>query len=196
MNSEPYKLECKLNLFIFLFLIFVFASSSVQAERGDINSGKSEIAFYGNSNFHSFQGKIKSVKGFVYGDSRDFKSINYLQLEFDPLSFDTSNQARDENLRKTLSAKKHPIIRFRSTNVLVSHDGGLADITGKLTIRDITKRVVFTAYLSKNTPKELRAKGSFWIKLSDYNLKPSSPAFIRVNDRIQVKFDAVANWSH
>jgi polyisoprenoid-binding protein YceI len=174
--------------------LFVVTTLPSWAERGEIIGNKSKLLFYGNSNIHSFQGDIGEVKGFIYGDSKDIKSVNYFQLEFNSNEFSTNNTARDENLKKMLFVKQYPNIKFVSTNVTISHDGALADITGRLTIRNISQRVVFTAYLTKPAPKEVRARGSFWIKLSDFNLQPPAPAFIRVNNKVQIKFDAVSTW--
>jgi polyisoprenoid-binding protein YceI len=92
--------------------------------------------------------------------------------------------------------KEHPLITFRSTNVMVSQDKAFADVTGKLTIRGISKRIVFTARLDKVSSKEIKATGKFKIKLSDFKLKPPSPAFIRVNNEVEVRFDAIVEWEN
>lgn len=179
---------------VFFMVLLISSTSPSKAERGDIIPSKSKITFFGTSNIHSFEGTVPRFTGFVYGDSKDVRSINYMQLQFDILSFTTSNTARDENMRKMFGAKEEPDIVFRATNILVAHDRAFADVTGKLTIRGITKRVVFTAFLSKQANNEVRAKGNFTIKLSDFNLKPPAPAFIRVKNDVKVKFDVTTNW--
>ncbi len=183
----------RVSLCLILLVLSLVNQPSI-AERGDLIPSKSSIVFYGSSNIHSFQGSVKNFKGFIYGDNKELHNINYLQLQFDPISFSTNNTARDENLKKTLVIDKYPLLFFRSNNVLVSRDGTVADITGRLTIKNISKRIVFTAYLSEPAPREIHARGSFWIKLSDYNLRPVAPAFIRMNDKVRIKFDAVSNW--
>ncbi len=178
---------------IALIVVGFFCNLAVSAERGEIISADTNFQFYGGSNFHSFQGRINKFKGFIFSDSKDVKNVNYIQLEFDPFSFSTQNTARDENMRKVLSSS---VVQFRSTNVLLSHDGAFVDITGRLIIKNVSKRVVFTALLSKPSAKTVKATGSFWIKLSDYNLKPQAPGFIRLNDKVQVKFQVVSTWPH
>ncbi|MDJ0625307.1 MAG: YceI family protein [Candidatus Caenarcaniphilales bacterium] len=181
-------------IFALLLCALTYSPLPSIAERGEVISNKTKVTFLGNSNFHSFRGKIEKLSGFIYGDSKDVKSINYLQLEFDPLSFVTKNIARDENLKRMFQVDSNPIITFRSTNVLVSHDKAYADITGRLTINRITRRINFTAHLNKYGKKGIRAKGKFTIKLSDFKLRPPAPAFIRVNNLVNVEFNAVASW--
>lgn len=183
----------------FLCVIFFFSvlcSPGALAERGEVIESKSSISFNVSSNFHQFRGTIHKFSGFIYGDNKDLKSVNFLQLEFIPTSFSTKNVARDENMKKMFSVDEHPIIIFKSTHVLVSHDRTLADIKGKLTMNGITKKMNFTANLTKLPNNEIRAKGSLPIKLSDFKLVPPSPAFIRVNNLVKVEFDTVANWNY
>lgn len=180
------------NLLAAAFLSILFNFNAL-AERGEVIPSQTNFRFLGGSNFHSFRGNISKFKGFIFSHSKDVKNTSYIQIEFDPISFSTHNTARDENMHKTISKS---LIQFRSTNILISHDGAFADITGRLIINNIAKRIVFTAYLSKPSPKQVKATGSFWIKLSDYNLKPPAPAFIRLNDKVKVEFEAVSTWPH
>ncbi|MDX1919240.1 MAG: YceI family protein [Candidatus Caenarcaniphilales bacterium] len=180
-----------------IFALFAFGlNQPAKAERGEIIESKSLISFNVTSNFHKFRGNINKFSGFIYGDNRDLKSVNFLQLEFIPNHFSTKNVARDLNMKKMFSVDENPLIVFKSTHVVVSNDRSLADIKGKLTINGITKKVNFTANLSKLSNSEIKAKGSFPLKLSDFKLSPPAPAFIRVNNLVQVEFDAVANWSY
>jgi len=130
-----------------IVLLLVLTGYSSKAERGEVITEKSRISFSGSSNIHTFEGRIPNFKGFLYGDSKDFRSVNYMQIEFDVLSFSTGNTARDENMRKMFAVKEQPDITFRATNILIAHDRAFADVTGKLTIKNVTRRIVFTAYL-------------------------------------------------
>ena len=130
-----------------IVLLLVLTGYPSKAERGEVITEKSRISFSGSSNIHTFEGRIPNFKGFLYGDSKDFRSVNYMQIEFDVLSFSTGNTARDENMRKMFAVKEQPDITFRATNILIAHDRAFADVTGKLTIKNVTRRIVFTAYL-------------------------------------------------
>ncbi len=59
-------------------------------------------------------------------------------------SIDTNNERRDTHLRSPdfFETEKYPLMTFRSTSVVVR--GEAVTLTGDLTIRDVTRRVVLT----------------------------------------------------
>ncbi len=59
-------------------------------------------------------------------------------------SIDTNNERRDTHLRSSdfFETEKYPLMTFRSTSVVVR--GEEVTLTGDLTIRDVTRRVVLT----------------------------------------------------
>lgn len=63
----------------------------------------------------------------------------------DVASIDTGNEQRDAHLRSDdfFNAERYPTMTFRSTKI--ERDGDELKIYGDLTIRDVTKPVVFTA---------------------------------------------------
>jgi polyisoprenoid-binding protein YceI len=182
--------------FLTSFLLVCFLLLPAQAERGELIESKSKITFKGSSNVHSFSGQIKKLNGYIYGDSKDLKSVNFLKLEFFPDHFFTSNEARDENLRKMFGVKLYPIIVFKSTNLVVSAKKNSAKVEGKLFISGVTKKVSFPLKLSQTNPGEVRARGTLNIKLSDFGLVAPAPGFIRVKDIVNVQFDATVSWNY
>ena len=74
----------------------------------------------------------------------DEKNVAASRVEFDVdvASIDTKNENRDKTLRSEhfFHAKRHPRMTFRSTRV-VPRGKDVADVTGDLTIRGITRRV-------------------------------------------------------
>ncbi len=91
---------------------------------------------------------ISTVRGH-FGDfdaeiKGDIDNISSMQAKvtIDASSIDTSNQDRDKHLRSDdlFSSEKHPNIVFQSKKVSVN--GEDLEITGDLTIRDVTKEVV------------------------------------------------------
>jgi polyisoprenoid-binding protein YceI len=91
-------------------------------------------------------------------------------------SISTDNEYRDKHLKSDdfFSADKYPEIRFKSTAFEKVGDGKYK-ITGDLTLRDVTKKVVFDAVLN-GTLKTSRGLLSAWkastvINRFDYNLK-------------------------
>ncbi len=94
-------------------------------------------------------GKFDDFKGTVVVKSRrDIRVEGVAQAA----SVDTGNAMRDAHLRGTdpkkpkddfFYAEKYPTLTFRSTKVVLHKDGALA-VTGRLTIRGVTKTVTFT----------------------------------------------------
>jgi polyisoprenoid-binding protein YceI len=64
------------------------------------------------------------------------------EATFKAASIDTADATRDGHLRSPdfLDVERYPEITFRSTSVAVADDGGL-ELTGDLTIRDVTRPV-------------------------------------------------------
>ena len=110
----------------------------------------------------------------------------------------TEQQKRiiDGELRDVvLEPDKYPDITFRSTDVSVDARGGRIKVRlgGDLTLRGVTRRVVVPAEVTLEG-RDLRARGEFDIKRSDFKV-PATSAFhgtVRVRDRLKVSFDIVA----
>jgi len=66
-----------------------------------------------------------------------------VEVEIDVASIESADQRRDEHLRSAdfFDVESHPKMTFRSTKVEAAGDGEW-DVTGDLTIRDVTKPVV------------------------------------------------------
>lgn len=95
-----------------------------------------------------------------------------------------------------LEADKYPEITFVSTSVRLDPSAGppfKAEIEGDLTLHGVTRRITVPAEVS-SAGGELRARGEFSIKRSDFRVKATS-AFhgtVRVRDRLKFTFDIVA----
>jgi polyisoprenoid-binding protein YceI len=89
-------------------------------------------------------------------------------------SINTANTARDNHLKKEdfFDVAKYPNMKFESTSVtLVS--ANLAKITGKLTIKDVTKTVTFDTKVTYSGSK-VSFDTSLLINRLDYNVGTSS----------------------
>src|SRR5215207_1548650 len=94
-----------------------------------------------------------------------------------------------------LEPEKYPDITFKSTDVSVDARGGVfrVKLGGDLTLRGVTRRVVIPAEVTLEG-QDLRARGEFTVKRSDFKV-PATSAFhgtVRVRDRLKVSFDIVA----
>ena len=91
------------------------------------------------------RGSFRKFSGSVSLDEQD-PTASSVSVRIDTASIDTGVQQRDDHLRSPdfFDAEKFPAISFESTKVEKSSDSGLR-VTGKLTIRDITREVVLEA---------------------------------------------------
>lgn len=94
-----------------------------------------------------------------------------------------------------LEPDKYPDITFKSTDVSVEPRGGLFRVMlgGDLTLRGTTRHVRIPAEVTLEG-RDLRARGEFRIKRSDFKV-PATSAFhgtVRIRDSLKVSFDIVA----
>ncbi len=102
----------------------------------------------------------------------------------------------DTELRDiVLEPEKYPDITFKSTDVSADARGGVFRVRlgGDLTLRGVTRRVTIPAEVTLRAD-ELRARGEFDVRRSDFKV-PATSAFhgtVRVRDRLKFAFDIVA----
>ena len=89
------------------------------------------------------RGRFKAMHGHLHIDEQHPAS-SWVEAEIDAASIDTHNMLRDAHLRSNgfFAVKKHPSIRFQSTNV--GYTGGSAyKVTGNLTLHGVTNPITF-----------------------------------------------------
>ncbi len=163
---------------IIFFLTFFIATISVAFAQTEwkLDKSHSGISFSVRhmvisdvvGNFKDFEISLKSSKD-------DFSDAS-VESVIKVASINTENSMRDNHLKADdfFNAEKYPEIKFKSTAFEKVGDNKYK-ITGDLTIRDVTKKVVFDAVLN-GTLKTDRGLISGWkattiINRFDYNLK-------------------------
>lgn len=88
------------------------------------------------------RGQLGPVSGTVWLDARD-PSRSRVRASIDPRGIDTREPKRDEHLRSAdfFDVDRYPEVTFESTRVEPQSDGSL-QVTGDLTIRDVTRSVL------------------------------------------------------
>jgi polyisoprenoid-binding protein YceI len=88
------------------------------------------------------RGQLGPVSGTVWLDARD-PSRSRVRASIDPRGVDTREPKRDEHLRSAdfFDVDRYPEVTFESTRVEPQSDGSL-QVTGDLTIRDVTRSVL------------------------------------------------------
>lgn len=98
------------------------------------------------------RGNFSQLEGTIDGNPEDLSSAK-IAFKVDIASIDTSNEDRDNHLRSAdfFNADEFPHMTFVSTKIVQTDDDEY-EVTGNLTIKDVTKEVTFEAeYEGKGT---------------------------------------------
>lgn len=106
----------------------------------------------------------------------------------DIASFDSGIPQRDRDALKILETKRFPTVSFVSENI--TPNGENLSVNGTLTFHGVSREVTFET-TQKMVGKQLKIKGAFSVKLTDYNLKPPGSFLLKTDDNIDLKFSLV-----
>ena len=101
----------------------------------------------------------------------------------------------DQMMREeVLETAKYPEIIFESTNISVNRQGEgryRARVIGDLTLHGVTQKNLWIQAELTVSEKNLRAKGEFSLKQTDYQIKPVKVAggTLKVKNELKFKFD-------
>lgn len=137
-------------------------------------------------NFGSIvNGSFTRLKGTLEFNENDFSGTKF-KITLDANTIDTNIGMRDNHLRKQdyFDVTQFPVIQFSSTKV-VKGNAGDGIVSGKLTIKNITKEITFpfTFSIANGSP---RFKGEFRLNRRDYVVGGSS---ISLADELKVIID-------
>jgi polyisoprenoid-binding protein YceI len=161
-------------------LSFVFISSfylaNAQATKWTVDKGHSNVKFVvTHMSVSEVEGSFKIFDGSVENTKADFSDA-VVNFTVDVNSVNTDNERRDGHLKSDefFNAASFPQMKFVSTSMKPVGDKKY-QLSGNLTIRDVTKPVVFEVTYggSLNTGRGVKAgfKAKTTINRFDYNLK-------------------------
>ncbi len=112
-----------------------------------------------------------------------------VSAEIDASSIDTSVADRDGHLKSPdfFDVEKHPSITFKSVSV-ASTGANKLDITGDLTVRGTTKRIIVPATMMFYEQGTGRFRGTFTINRMDYGVNYDSK-LNPIQPEVQVQWD-------
>ncbi len=129
-------------LFFAIVTMFVL-SASAQTTKWKLDKTHSNVDFtVTHLVISEVRGTFKEFEATLVSDKPDFTDMK-VEATIKTASIYTDNEKRDAHLRSNdfFNAEKYPEIKFKSTSVKKTGDASY-EITGDLTIRDITKSVV------------------------------------------------------
>jgi len=184
------------------FALAVFSFSSVNAQtKWTVDKGHSNVKFAVThmvvseveGSFRVFEGSVEHTKP-DYSDAR----INFT---VDVSSVDTDNERRDNHLKSDdfFNAAQFPQMKFESTS-FKPLGSNKYELTGNLTIRDVTKPVKFdvtyggTLKTGQGSKAGFKAKGA--VNRFDYNLKwdrATETGSLVVDKEVQIQINLELN---
>ncbi|WP_435314716.1 YceI family protein [Cellulophaga fucicola] len=133
----------------FIILLFMCTSLSgiAQSTTWKVDDLHSKIGFSVEHMMVSeTEGTFDKYEAVILSDEESFSDIK-VDFKIDVSSVNTRNEVRDKHLRANdfFNVEKYPAITFKSVEVIKGEKEGSFLIVGDLTIRDVTKRVTFSA---------------------------------------------------
>ena len=141
-----------------------------------------EIRYHGSHPLHDWTGITKIILGKV---DYSIKEMNANAIVVTPLrSFNSRVPSRDSNMLIYTNAIDHPEVVFKSTNFEFVKDS--VHIYGDLNFNGITKSIKTSALFAQSD--SLHITGSFFIRLSDYEIIRPSLMFMKIKDLIKIEY--------
>ena len=174
-------------LFIALCSMLLWVASSAQVLKpvDDESSVKFKIRNFG---FNTVTGSFKGIRGTIRF-SPENPGASGMDVTVDAQTVNTGINLRDNHLRKSeyFDVKKHPVIRFVSTKITPSTKAGTLFITGRLTIKNVTREISFP-FTAVPQGGGYLFSGEFKINRIDFGVGESSS----VSDNLTVILKVVA----
>lgn len=173
-----------LNLKMFALALGLF-SGLISAQKISSNNVKTTVS--GTSTLHDWT--MTSTGGSFSGNVSG-NSITDIKYAMGSKTLKSGKGAIDTNAYKAMQADKFPNISFVATSVNL----GKGNMTGKLTVTNVTKTVTFPVTVAK-TGNSYTITGTETIKMTDYGVTP--PSFmmntVKTGNDIKVTVNVVAN---
>ena len=153
-----------------------------------IDKNHSQINFIADSRLLSAHGFFGKWDADVKLDATNWPAST-VAITIDATSLNTRVDTRDNHLRSPdfFDVAKFPTITFKSVSVAKVAEGKL-DITGDLTIRGVTKRIVVPATAVFYEKGAGRFRGQFVINRKDYGVAYDS-VVNPIENEVQVQWD-------
>ncbi len=153
-----------------------------------IDKNHSEINFVADSRLLSAHGFFGKWDADIQLDPQNIETSS-VKLTIDASSVDTRVTMRDNHLRSDafFDVAKYPNITFKSVGVKKTGDNKL-DITGDLTIRNVTKRITVPATMVFYDKGAGRFRGAFTVNRMDYGVS-FNPPVNPIENEVQVQWD-------
>ncbi|HEY4286322.1 MAG TPA: YceI family protein [Puia sp.] len=168
-----------------LLLIQLTAAACFAQEFKPVDEGSAVSFEIKNLGFNS-KGTFSGLEGKIVFDPKDVSKASF-DVSINAASINTDNDARDSHLKKDgyFDVEKYPRIRFVSTSLSGPDKRGHYTLSGKLTIKSMTKDIYFSC-IATPMGNDYIFKGDFSINRRDYAVGGSSTLSNNVNISLTV----------
>lgn len=164
-------------------LLLFFGSSAILSAQ-TIDSEKSKVNFsISNMKWRTVEGSFSKFSGTANFNDKDLAKANF-EISIPVSSIDTDNSKRDKHLQaeEYFNSAKYSNITFKSTFVNATATG--IDITGKLTIKGVSKTVTIP-FKYETTSNGYLLKGD--LELDRYDYKVGSDGTFAMGRKVQLE---------
>jgi len=177
---------------------------SSEAMRFVIDPAQSEARFIINEELmgspKTVVGVNDGVSGTVSVNPADLTSVQIGPIVIEAGGFVTDNDRRNGAINRfILESGRYPSITFTPTAIegvppsVAVGDSLILQVTGDLTIREITRSETFAVTVAVISADELHVNGTTQVLRENYKLTiPSVPSVANVTNEVQLEFDFVA----
>lgn len=176
---------------------FVSTSAHAAAETFKIDPAHSSVGFTIRHIVSKVPGKFNTFSGALQIDRADFAKSS-VEATIDIASIDTENKQRDDHLRTAdfFDAAKYPKMTFKSTAWKKTGESTF-DVSGNLTLKDVTKEVVLKVTLLGFGPGMQGGEVSGWeattvIDKKQFNIKDPALLDAALGDDVTITINIEA----
>jgi len=179
---------------IVAFLLFGFGTISYAQTPSQpgrefvIDVPNSKVEFFVGSSAGDVNGVFSSWSGRLYVATPGVPESATLNLQIDAASMTTGSAIKDKMVKgpRFFDVDNYPTISFASTSVLTSDDPNQFQLQGNLTLRGVTKPVVFQVTLVRNGRAGGRITADLSFDRRDFGMTQNVP-LVRVDHSVTVK---------
>ncbi|MBA6154597.1 YceI family protein [Gelidibacter maritimus] len=162
--------------FLTLIALVLFTASAFAQTQWKVDPYHSSLNFnISHSGISIVNGKFQEYTGHLTTNDEALTDANF-DFNIKVSSIDTSVENRDNHLRSAdfFEVEKYPNMTFKSTKILATGKPNEYLLYGKLTIKDVTKDVIFDVHyggtVTSDNGQKLGLKATATINRFDYNI--------------------------
>lgn len=165
-----------------LIIMIAFANIGYAQEIFKIQKNETiDMKLSGTSTLHDWEMDANNATGeaqFIFKsvNEREITSLKSLTFNLQVKDLKSDSKGLDKNAYKALKTNEFKDIHYvLSSSTLSPEKGGyLIKTEGELTVAGVTKNILMDIHIVVNKNNSVTCKGSYELKMTDYNVKPPS----------------------